>query len=373
MHPFDWPDCSEGRHGAARAARRCSPPPGVAALDWRHQRRRLAAATPGHPGGSRVNSVTPRCTCGVARSYGPLLAVAMAFLLMAVVVPTAGRAHEAYAGNVEVPGLHRGRRPPTRSAGRHRRQRPPTARTGGTEAARRAPTAGGGRQGGVQPCTDRTLQVPGDPYSPPCYAFSGGNGGTTYQGVTDKEIIVTVRTLEGPSAAEIFADISGRAGERLARGVPQHRQRARRVLLDAVPDVRPQDQARRVPRRGQRRHELLGGGKEKALADAVRASKELGAFADISAITIPYADALAQQKVVNIGSPYPSREWFVSRRPYSWSLFPDGTNVVESSAAALPRAGCHRARTPTTPAPRSRARRACSASSRRRTRSTRSR
>ena len=81
--------------------------------------------------------------------------------------------------------------------------------------------------------------------------------------------------------------------------------------------------------------ELLGGGKEKALADAVRAAKELGAFADISAITIPYADALAQQKVVNIGSPYPSREWFVSRRPYSWSLFPDGTNVVESGAAAF--------------------------------------
>jgi hypothetical protein len=50
----------------------------------------------------------------------------------------------------------------------------------------------------VQPCTDRTLQVPGDPYSPPCYQFSGGNGGKTYQGVTDKDIIVTVRTLEGP-------------------------------------------------------------------------------------------------------------------------------------------------------------------------------
>ena len=84
-------------------------------------------------------------------------------------------------------------------------------------------------------------------------------------------------------------------------------------------------------------NELLGGGKEKALADAVRASKEFKAFADISGITIPYADALAQEKVVNIGSPYPSREWFVNRRPYSWSLFPDGTNVVESSATAFER------------------------------------
>jgi hypothetical protein len=67
----------------------------------------------------------------------------------------------------------------------------------------------------------------------------------------------------------------------------------------------------------------------------VRASKELGAFADISAITDPYADALRQQHVVNIGSPYPSREWFETRRPYSWSLFPDGTNVVESSSVSF--------------------------------------
>ena len=39
--------------------------------------------------------------------------------------------------------------------------------------------------------------------------------------------------------------------------------------------------------------------------------------------------------MLNIGSPYPSREWFVTRRPYSWSLFPDGTNVVESGAAGF--------------------------------------
>ena len=66
----------------------------------------------------------------------------------------------------------------------------------------------------------------------------------------------------------------------------------------------------------------------------MKASKEVGAFADISGITIPYADALARNGVVNFGAPYPSSEWFVARRPYAWSLFPDGTNVVNSSAAA---------------------------------------
>ena len=39
------------------------------------------------------------------------------------------------------------------------------------------------------------------------------------------------------------------------------------------------------------------------------------------------------QTIVNFVAPYPSRNWFVTRRPYSWSLFPDGTNVVEASVS----------------------------------------
>ena len=274
-----------------------------------------------------------RLNLRLARSYGPLLAVAMAFLLMAVVVPTADRTHEAFAGNVAVPDFTG-----DQAAG--------PAGTGGTDGAATDGAAGstggpggtGGQaaaQGGVTPCTDRTLQVPGDPYSPPCYAFSGGNGGKTYQGVTDKEIIVTVRTLEGPTAAEIFADISG---ESVNDSPDAYRNTA--FALAEYFSTRFQMYGRKIKLvefrgEGNGANELLGGGKEKALADAVRASKEHKAFADISAITIPYADALAQQKMVNIGSPYPSREWFERRRPYSWSLFPDGTNVVESSAAAF--------------------------------------
>ena len=46
--------------------------------------------------------------------------------------------------------------------------------------------------------------------------------------------------------------------------------------------------------------ELLGGGQEEAEADAVKVAQELKAFADISSFTVPYADALARRKVVNI-------------------------------------------------------------------------
>jgi hypothetical protein len=256
----------------------------------------------------------------------------MGFLLMAVVVPTAHREHEAYAGSVEVPTFT------SEVAGPQAAGTDGTATGGATGPAGSTPGGAAGQgasQGGVTPCTDRTLQVPGDPYSPPCYAFSGDNGGSTYQGVSDKEILVTVRTLEGPSAAEIFADISG---EQVSDSPEAYRNTAN--ALAEYFSTRFQMYGRKIKLvefrgEGNGANELLGGGKEKALADAVRASKEHKAFADISAITIPYADALAQQKMVNIGSPYPSREWFERRRPYSWSLFPDGTNVVESSAAAF--------------------------------------
>ncbi len=63
----------------------------------------------------------------------------------------------------------------------------------------------------VQGCADRAVQVPGDPYSPPCVAFSGDNGGATYRGVSSSEIIVAVRELEGPTAGEIFAQLSGQS------------------------------------------------------------------------------------------------------------------------------------------------------------------
>ncbi len=278
-------------------------------------------------------------TRGLLRSYGPLGAIALAFLLMAAVVPIADRERETYAGNVSVPtpgGDTTGGDDGGTTTGGTGGDGGPGGTDGGTTGGSGGTGGtGGGGGGGVQPCTDRTLQVPGDPYSPPCYAFSGSNGGATHQGVTKDEIIITARTLEGPTAAEIFADISGQS----VNDSPEAYIDTAHALTEYF-SSRFQLYGRKIKLvifrgDGSGASELLGGGKEKALSDAVRASKEHKAFADITGITIPYADALARQKVVNIGSPYPSREWFVNRRPYSWSLFPDGTNVVEAGAAAF--------------------------------------
>ena len=266
-------------------------------------------------------------------SYGPVLAVALGFVVMAATVSTLEREHLEYAGAVTVPSIPGAGTDGTGTTGG---EGGTTGTTGGTGT---GGGSGGGQAqqgGGVQACPNgRTQQVPGDPYSPPCYAFSGPNGGATHKGVTGSEIVVAVRQLEGPSAAEIFASISGQS----VNDSPESAADTILALADYF-STRFQLYGRKIKIAffkgdGSGADELLGGGKEKALSDATKSAKELGAFADLSGITIPYADALAQQGVVNFGSPYPSAQWFTARRPYSWSLFPDGTNVVKAAAASL--------------------------------------
>ena len=271
----------------------------------------------------------------VARPYLPIAIVAALFAVMAVTVSPVSRAEQKAAGAVRVP-----------TAGFSSDAEPVDADGDGVAdppqpGAPGAPAEGGesGGQpaqeavGGVAPCADRGQQVPGDPYSPPCFTFEGTNGGGTHRGVTDTEIVISVRQTDGPTAAEIFADISGENVSDSPEAVQNTL-----IALGEYFSSKFNFYGRKLKLvffrgQGNGASELLGGGKEKALADAVQASKEVGAFADISGITIPYADALARQGVVNIGAPYPSRNWFEQRRPFAWSLFPDGTNVVEASSS----------------------------------------
>ena len=78
--------------------------------------------------------------------------------------------------------------------------------------------------------------------------------------------------------------------------------------------------------------ELLGGGRDKAEADAIKVAEEIGAFADLSATSEPYAGALAKRKVIAFGNPYLSRAWHEQRAPYAWSLATDGSIVAEFAA-----------------------------------------
>src|SRR3546814_12108878 len=109
-----------------------------------------------------------------ARSYGPLAVVAAAFVLMAAAVPPLEREEQAFAGNVEVPSV--GGPSATTPAGAP--ADPGAAGPEGTAPGAADPRGtGGGPTGGtggeqspnagVAPCPAPTLQVPGDPSSPP--------------------------------------------------------------------------------------------------------------------------------------------------------------------------------------------------------------
>ncbi len=194
------------------------------------------------------------------------------------------------------------------------------------------PASGGATTG---PCPDRALQIPGDPYSPPCITFQGenggqgDNGGATGRGVTSDKIRIAYRLTSDPSFQDAIASVGG--GDVLDS--PEAIERTAYGLVDYF-NSRFQLYGRKIELvpfqgRGQLTTEILGGGQDAANNDAIKVANEVKAFADVSAISQPYSDALARQKVLGFGAPYMSREWFTNRRPYTWSLTPDCTLLAE--------------------------------------------
>lgn len=184
----------------------------------------------------------------------------------------------------------------------------------------------------VAGCADRPLQIPGDPYSPPCMTFSGGNGGATSPGVTPETVRVAVRigsfsngmldALSKVAKAQI-PDESPEVIARTIEGLTEYFNRTYQMYGRKLEIVIYNG-------KGDVLKEATGGGQEGAEADALKVSKEIQAFADISAVSPIYADALARRGVINIGAPFMSREWLSQRRPFTWSQFTDCSTIVES-------------------------------------------
>lgn len=190
---------------------------------------------------------------------------------------------------------------------------------------------------GRVPCTDRPTQVPADPYSPNCYQWTKGadNGGATSPGVTATSIKVAVRIdtfLDGLNNA-----LSKAAGAKELAETPEVVKRTFTGLVEYF-NSKYEFYGRKIELimfggKGDVLQEALGGGQEGAQQDARNVAKDIGAFADVSAVTVPYADALAQQKIINIGAPYVSKDWLNKRRPYSWTPLTDCSTVVSAAAS----------------------------------------
>ncbi|MDP1803647.1 MAG: hypothetical protein Q8K72_00635, partial [Acidimicrobiales bacterium] len=200
---------------------------------------------------------------------------------------------------------------------------------GGSSSSTGGPSGPAGRAGG---CPDRELQVPGDPYSPPCVAFSGDNGGGTSKGVSGTTIKVAFRVLNERGFQQTLADLAGAS----LVDSPETVKRTVQTMADYF-NKRFQLYGRKIEivfysGQGSNTNELLGKGRDKAEADAIKVAQEIGAFADLSATSEPYAGALAKRGVIGFGTPYLSRAWHEQRAPFAWSLATDGSIVSELAA-----------------------------------------
>ncbi|HET6949619.1 MAG TPA: ABC transporter substrate-binding protein, partial [Acidimicrobiales bacterium] len=162
---------------------------------------------------------------------------------------------------------------------------------------------------------------------------SGDNGGATSRGVTADEIVLAYRK---PADTNIFALLGQLGGVEIDADNQRLADDAQAVVdyFNANFEL----YGRKLKLVGYDGHgqiipELQGAGQDTATSDSLQVADEIGAFADVSALSQPYADALTRNQVIAVGAPYLSQEWFEERRPYAWSTFPDCTAVAENSAA----------------------------------------
>ena len=266
----------------------------------------------------------------ILRGYGPLVAFALVFLLMALFFPTVGRK----VVNVNGVGAAAGPGGEDVEAGAAAAGGGPGGQAGAAGAGGGGSAAGVARgaapPGSAGPCADRKQQVPGDTYSPLCVGFSGSNGGATSRGVTGDTINVAVRITNDPGFQQALAQA---AGAQLT-DTEDDIKRTTNALVDYF-NTRFQFYGRKIKLdyfngKGSALTELQGGGQEEAQADAITVSDQIKAFAELNGGTEPYTDALARRQVLNFGAPYLSREWMTERRPYSWSVATDCSIITES-------------------------------------------
>ena len=170
-------------------------------------------------------------------------------------------------------------------------------------------------------------QVPGDPYAPPCTQFSGNNGGTTSKGVSASTITVTARVTTDQNFQNTLAQLAGAQ----LQDTNADNERTLNAITEYF-NTHYQFYGRKIAIKyftgqGSLANELQGYGQGSAEADAATA-QSLGAFADITAESEPYATALWQDGVMGFGDPYMPNFWHQNHQGYDWSIETDGTDLA---------------------------------------------
>jgi hypothetical protein len=271
------------------------------------------------------------------RGYAPLLGLVVLFALVVALTPSVAPRRLVTSGSASLGGSGGGQVGPGDSTGGAAGG--PSG--GGPGALAGTPGAAGGT--GVaasgSPASCGPQQVPGDPYSPPCITFAGKNGGSTYRGVDGTTIRIGYRLTSDPGLQALLGQLAN--GRDIPKETPDDVKRTADGLVEYF-NRHFQLYGRKLQLvsfqgRGSAVNEAIGGGQDLANADAIQAAQELKLFADVSAFTAPYANALSQQGVMAFGAPYMSRKWFNEHAPYVWSIVPDCSQLAEINIGAYVR------------------------------------
>ncbi|HLX89957.1 MAG TPA: hypothetical protein VKR22_16040 [Acidimicrobiales bacterium] len=256
------------------------------------------------------------------RGYAPAVVLIAVVALVALLVPSKVKVTDT-AGSAYGPGS--AATVPSSSG------TTTTAAAGGATAAQ-AGTAGSAGQtvtipGRTQPCSGQSLQVPGDPYSPPCVTFSGTNGGNTATGVSGNTITVTARLTTDQSFQQTLATLAGAQ----LRDTNDDNERTIQALVQYF-NTHFQFYGRKIvvkffTGQGSLSQELQGTGQANAEVDA-KTAQSLGAFADLTAESEPYSTALWNNGILGFGDPYMPNYWHQQHQPFDWSLATDGTDLA---------------------------------------------
>jgi len=278
------------------------------------------------------NGASP--TRRLLRGYGPAVAIAAIIALIAVLVPSKAQKVSSNAAGAGSNGGEIAAGDNGAGAAGATNGGAASGTAGATGTAGQAGTAGKTvtLPGHTTACSGQALQVPGDPYSPPCILFSGDNGGATTKGVTGNTITVAVRLTSDQSFQQTLAKLAGaqlrdtnddnvRTIQKLADYFNSHFNFYGRKLV-----------IKTYTGQGSLSAELQGNGQAQAQADAIQVGKQMNAFADLTAESEPYATALQQQQVLGFGDPYMPGYWHASHAPYDWSLATDGTDLATDVA-----------------------------------------
>ena len=182
---------------------------------------------------------------------------------------------------------------------------------------------------------DRPQQVPDMAYSPPCFAFTGDNGGATIPGRHRRHDPGRLPPHGRPEPAQdCSADLGGvqldesneemaRTAEGLVEYFNQNFQFYGRKIELVLYDGR-----------GRCCQEFLGAGQDAASNDAIKVANEIGAFADVTGAHPALRRRPGPQRGRRrSGRPTCPASGSTPRRPYAWSNVPDCT-VDRPSASA---------------------------------------